>query len=244
MQATPPISPKEFDECGFAIIEPIQFGEVLDQLRLAANELLKGAPAAGLRSPLNRSAALGAFSESKWIRELVEPYFGQGNAARDPCQFFITRSILFDKSPDANWDVAWHQDTTICVEARHDVPGFGPWSMKDGRPHVRPPASVLERMLTVRIHLDDCDAANGALHVVPGSHRLGILNESKIAEKTRTADVHVCEVPAGGLMIMRPLLLHASKRATSPQRRRVLHLEFAMDDLPGGLVWAREPRPN
>ena len=90
------------------------------------------------------------------------------------------RGILFDKRPEANWPVAWHQDTTIAVRERRDAPGYGPWSVKAGVPHVQPPASVLERMVTVRLHLDDCPAENGALRVIPRSHERGKLDRTTI----------------------------------------------------------------
>lgn len=151
---------------------------------------------------------------------------------------FVARSILFDKCPEANWDVPWHQDTTIAVAERAEAPGFGPWSVKDGVPHVRPPAAVLERMVTLRLHLDPCGAENGPLLVVPGSHRSGVLSaipEFAELEATKAA----CMAPAGGAVVMRPLILHASRKATAVGHRRVLHLEFAAGELPAPLRWAR-----
>ena len=149
------------------------------------------------------------------------------------------RAIFFDKVPGANWHVGWHQDRAIALEARKDVPGWGPWSVKAGVVHVLPPAAVLERILTVRLHLDDCDESNGPLRVIPGSHGQGILSSEQIARhRQETAEV-VCTVPAGGALVMAPLLLHASSRARSPSHRRVLHLEFApLGLLPEGLAWA------
>ena len=89
------------------------------------------------------------------------------------------------------------------------------------------------------LHLDDCDESNGPLRVIPGSHGQGILSSEQIARhRQETAEV-VCTVPAGGALVMAPLLLHASSRARSPSHRRVLHLEFApLGLLPEGLAWA------
>lgn len=70
------------------------------------------------------------------------------------------RAILFDKSAAANWALAWHQDRTIAVRARHDVPGYGPWTVKQGMLHVAPPFAVIAGMVTLRIHLDDFPADN------------------------------------------------------------------------------------
>jgi ectoine hydroxylase-related dioxygenase (phytanoyl-CoA dioxygenase family) len=80
------------------------------------------------------------------------------------------RAIFFDKSSGSNWLVPWHQDLTIAVASKCEAPGFGPWSVKDGIPHVQPPDELLKQMIALRLHLDDCDASNGALRVIPGSH--------------------------------------------------------------------------
>ena len=153
---------------------------------------------------------------------------------------FPVRSIFFDKTPDANWVVAWHQDVQIAVAERLEVPGFGPWTTKAGVTHVQPPAAILEEMFTVRLHLDDCDETNGALRVVPGSHAQGVLS-SKALEESKHKLAVTCSVPKGGILVMRPLLLHASSSAQVPGHRRVLHLEYATLPLPGGLRWHERP---
>ncbi len=148
------------------------------------------------------------------------------------------RGLLLEKSAGANWKVGWHQDLTTAVRERVEVPGFRAWSVKDGVPHVRPPTGVLEGMLTLRIHLDDCGPENGPLRVLPGSHSAGIIEPAAVREwRVRIAPV-CCVALRGAVLAMRPLLLHASFRAASPQRRRVMHLEFASAVLPGGLEWA------
>ncbi|HEV3023144.1 MAG TPA: phytanoyl-CoA dioxygenase family protein [Pirellulales bacterium] len=153
---------------------------------------------------------------------------------------FAVRAILFDKRPEANWKVAWHQDLTIAVRKRLDVPGFGPWSRKAGIPHVQPPTEILERMLAVRVHLDPCGYDNGRLRVLPGSHLHGKLTPSAIDDwKAGTAAVEL-PCPAGGLLVMRPLLVHASSAAERPGRRRVIHFEFAADHLPNCLEWREQ----
>jgi ectoine hydroxylase-related dioxygenase (phytanoyl-CoA dioxygenase family) len=150
---------------------------------------------------------------------------------------FAVRAILFDKTPDANWKVVWHQDLTIALRERRDVPGFHPWSEKAGIVHVQPPVAVLERMVTLRLHLDDCGPDNGPLRVLPGSHRHGKLSPTAI-DRWRTEKPEVaCTVNRGGVLLMRPLLLHASSPATVPAHRRVIHLEYAAGGLSGGLEW-------
>jgi ectoine hydroxylase-related dioxygenase (phytanoyl-CoA dioxygenase family) len=117
------------------------------------------------------------------------------------------------------------------------VGGFTGWSVKEGVPHVNPPRDILEHSLTLRVHLDPCPEDNGALRVLPGSHTHGHLSAQTLYRVTREADPFVCSFPAGGLLLMRPLLLHSSSTATQPSRRRVLHLEFCSSTLPQPLQW-------
>lgn len=150
-----------------------------------------------------------------------------------------TRAIFFDKVPGANWHVGWHQDRAIAVAERIELSGWGPWTVKAGVLHVLPPAEILEKMVTVRLHLDDCDATNGPLRVLPGSHRHGILSQEQIAALRKEAPEVTCTSPIGGAVVISPLLLHASSPAASPKHRRVLHIEFAPENLlPKGLSWA------
>jgi ectoine hydroxylase-related dioxygenase (phytanoyl-CoA dioxygenase family) len=172
---------------------------------------------------------------SAQIRNLVEPVLGK--------EAFPVRSLFFDKTPDANWKVAWHQDLSIAVKEQMEVEGFGPWSMKAGVLHVQPPASVLEQMLTVRVHLDDCDLDNGPLQVLACSHGSGRLDAEAIANWRQRGTAIPCTVPSGGVVLMRPLILHASSPATKPKHRRVIHLEFSASPLPTGLKWAFPAQP-
>lgn len=148
------------------------------------------------------------------------------------------RAIYFNKSPSANWFVPWHQDLTIAIKEQRDLPGFGPWSVKDGVPHVQPPLEVLEEMLTIRLHLDSADETNGALKVIPGSHRAGRLDAEAVAALRKGEGEVTCCAKAGDVLLMRPLLLHASARAENDRQRRVLHIEYCGVTLPEGLEWA------
>ena len=165
---------------------------------------------------------------SEPVRQLINSVLGGG------C--FAVRGILFNKTPDSNWKVVWHQDRTIAVRERKDTANFGPWSMKAGVPHVRPPASVMAKMLAIRLHLDESHASNGPLRVIPGSHKAGCLTAEEIAAWRERPTV-ICTVPRGGAILMRPLLVHASSSCSRPEPRRVVHLEFAADDLPNGIKW-------
>lgn len=148
------------------------------------------------------------------------------------------RALLFDKTDGGNWALAWHQDRTIEVAERCEVAGFGPWTVKQGRVHVAPPVSLLERMVTVRLHLDPVDADNAPLLVVPGSHRLGLIAEDAIAGVVDRLGEEVCLSEAGTVWLYRTLILHASARARPGRHRRVLQIDLSADDLPGGLRYA------
>jgi ectoine hydroxylase-related dioxygenase (phytanoyl-CoA dioxygenase family) len=137
----------------------------------------------------------------------------------------------------ANWKVVWHQDVTIAVEQRIDTPGFGPWTVKRGVPHVQAPAAVLERMVAVRVHLDRCGVENGPMRILPGSHRHGRLSAEAIARWRAECIAVAPSVERGGVLAFRPLLLHASSAALVPSRRRVIRIEFAANDLPAPLRW-------
>jgi hypothetical protein len=148
------------------------------------------------------------------------------------------RGIFFDKTPGANWPVAWHQDLTLAVAERHDIPGWTNWSVKAGVHHVQPPAGILERMVTLRIQLDDSEADNGPLRVLPGTHRLGRIKTDRLPALRREIAEATCLAPAGSALAFKPLLLHASSAAKLPRHRRVIHLEYAPEDLlPPPLRW-------
>jgi ectoine hydroxylase-related dioxygenase (phytanoyl-CoA dioxygenase family) len=160
------------------------------------------------------------------INNIIAEYFGE--------DYFVVKSIYFDKPENSNWFVAWHQDLTISVDKKLDLPGFGPWTIKQDQYAVQPPLDILENIFTIRIHLDDTDEKNGALRVIPGSHLSGVQRYSKGPDY----EEETCRVKRGGIMIMRPLLQHASNRTIGSNRRRVIHIEFSNSKLPYGLAWA------
>jgi ectoine hydroxylase-related dioxygenase (phytanoyl-CoA dioxygenase family) len=149
---------------------------------------------------------------------------------------------LFAKSIEKNWLVSLHQDLSIPVAERVSSAECSGWSEKEGEIFVQPPITVLQELLAVRVHLDDCDERNGALRVVPGSHRLGRLTASDaIRARDALGEVSV-GVPRGGAMLLRPLLLHASSRSVIGSPRRVLHFVFGPKNLPEGLRWPSQCR--
>ncbi len=229
----------QFERDGFLILPKLL--PVAECVALAAElgALLdaqqKVAPRArgGLRNVFRVSSRARAVATSDPFISLVSALIG--------ARAFPVRAMLFDKTDGANWGVPWHQDLAIAVAERIETAGFGPWSVKEGIVHVQPPPHILARMVTIRLHLDDCGADNGALRVLPGSHGQGELTADAIAGWTDRQPAVLCELPKGGALLMRPLLLHASSPAKNPSHRRVLHVEYAATELPNGLKWSERP---
>lgn len=147
------------------------------------------------------------------------------------------RSLLLDKSDTRNWALGWHQDRTIAVAERRDVDGFGPWTLKAGMLHVEPPPAVQATMITLRIHLDRVDASNAPLLVAPGSHRLGRIPQADIADVVQRCGTATCTAEAGDVWAYATPILHASDASARPHRRRVLQIDYAAEELAGGLRW-------
>jgi Phytanoyl-CoA dioxygenase (PhyH) len=147
------------------------------------------------------------------------------------------QGILFDKTPTTNWRLGWHQDRTIAVLTRIDVDGFGPWTCKKGLIHVAPPFSVLAGMVTLRVHLDPIPTTNAPLLIAPASHRYGRIPEMDVPRVVRECGTQACLAQIGDIWLYATPILHASEAAVAPDRRRVLQVDFAAGELPGGLQW-------
>jgi Phytanoyl-CoA dioxygenase (PhyH) len=218
------------DVDGFSMVEGLLSESVVEELiRFLEENVSVEGRRGGLRNLLDLPT-MRDLAESSPIRGEIEAVWGR--TAR------VVRGILFDKTEDANWKVPWHQDVTIAVSRRVDAEGFGPWSMKAGVLHVQPPAAVLERMVSIRLHLDDCPEENGALRVISRSHDNGKLDERLIQELAERSVAVTCAMRRGGALMMRPLLLHASSASSVPGHRRVVHFDYAAVELPFGMSWA------
>ena len=224
-----------FPDDGFAILRnvfsPAEIAALIDALSEIGSRA--GVRSRGgvyaIRALLEASAPVRELANSPKLDLIVSNYLG--------APALPVRGTLFDKTPRANWLVPWHQDRTICVDSRREVEGFGPWTRKAGVWHVQPPALILEGMLSVRIHLDDSDERNGALRVLRGTHRVGRLTVDEIAGEVQAGQPVTCAVGAGDVVLMRPLILHASSASAEAAHRRVIHLDYAGAQLPGGLRW-------
>lgn len=173
-----------------------------------------------LQSFLNRAEPIGAIAA-----------FALGDQARP------VRAILFDKTAERNWALGWHQDRTIVVKERVNTDGYGPWTVKSGLIQVEPPFEILERMVTLRVHLDPVDETNAPLRIVPGSHRLGRLPEAEIERVVATFGERLCLAERGDVWLYATSIIHASLAANPPRRRRVLQVDFSADASPGPLAW-------
>jgi ectoine hydroxylase-related dioxygenase (phytanoyl-CoA dioxygenase family) len=201
---------------GYAIYEgvfsSVEMGAVLHALSRAVVRRSR----AGARQVL-AIPAVRAIATDRRLMTIASSYVGPGATP--------FRATLFDKSPDANWLVTWHQDTTLPLRERIEDGAWGPWSTKAGVLHAKAPAWALEQVIALRISLDDSTHENGPLRVLPGSHLNGVLSDDQIRQLSeRTVPVD-CVVAAGGVVAMRPLTVHASSKAGGGQSRRVLHLE-------------------
>jgi ectoine hydroxylase-related dioxygenase (phytanoyl-CoA dioxygenase family) len=181
----------------------------------------------GVRNLLEICPEVRGLASQPSIRQFIRPILGRSA--------FAVRAVFFDKAPGANWSLGWHQDNVVSVRERLDAPGFVGWSRKAGVWHVQPPAEILAGMIAIRVHLDDSGPQNGPLRVLPGSHRCGWI-EDLDDWKRRVPEV-ACRVGRGGVVVMRPLTLHASAPSVSTEHRRVIHIEYANGELPYGLVW-------
>jgi len=220
------VTEAQLTEAGYVVIADLVDGPELGEITRFAGGL--DCDRAGTRRLI----------ELPWCRELAMRLIRYERLSRILSTDVIpVQCTLFVKSIESNWLVSLHQDLSIPVAGRVNSPGCQGWSEKEGELFVQPPVSVLDSVLALRLHLDDCNERNGALRVVPGSHRLGRLTT---AEATRAKDERgeVCvEVPRGGAMLMKPLLLHASSKVSIDGVRRVLHFVFAPAELPGALRW-------
>ena len=109
------------------------------------------------------------------------------------------KATLFDKSPGANWLVAWHQDTALPLRTRMESDEWGPWSTKAGLLYAHAPAWALEQVIALRVSLDDSSASNGPLRVLPDTHQAGVLSEAEIERLAREVAPVDCVAPSGSV---------------------------------------------
>ncbi len=227
----------EISENGFTTIDEIYSPTEVEQIIATINQadssketFRKSADLFAIRQFLKEIPATTALIFNEKLNSIITQFFGQ--------DYFVVKSIYFDKPETSNWSVAYHQDLTISVDKKMNLENFGPWTVKQNQFAVQPPIDILENIFTIRIHLDDTDEHNGALQVIPKSHVKKIYRPETIDWATETATT--CNVKKGGIMMMKPLILHSSSKTTNNKKRRVIHIEFSNQTLPNGLNWSEK----
>ena len=230
----------QFERKGFVIVDKLFTSAEVDKMLNIMATVSTDKPAFrksndlfAIRQFLQEVPAITGLLFSSRLCNRIKALFGRNH--------FVVKSIYFDKPPASNWFVPYHQDLTIAVNEKAVVAGFSKWTIKQNQFAVQPPVAVLQNNFTIRIHLDDTDANNGALTVMPGTHVNGIVRPETLDVAAGNAEI--CRVNRGGVMIMRPLLLHASGKTTNNSRRRVIHIEFSDCSLPSPLRWTEYYQP-
>ena len=206
------------EECGFAVLSgifsPLEMQNLVGDLLHSDLKRSK----AGIRHAL-KHPGIARLAADPRLLNIAHEILGPGAVP--------FRATLFDKSPQANWLVVWHQDTALPLRERSETKGWGPWSIKDGIIYVHAPADCLCRVLALRVHLDDSNTQNGSLRVLPGTHTKGVLSDDEIQRLAGEIGPVECVVPQGGVLAMKPLVVHASSKSQAQAPRRVVHIEYA-----------------
>ncbi|WP_299883285.1 WYL domain-containing protein [uncultured Lacinutrix sp.] len=223
---------KRLEYKGFGILNHIYSKRDIRKLKARFDSYIKqnNEQAYGMREVLLKMPELKGILFNKNFRKLIKSI---------DKNVFLTKAIYFDKSPNENWYVNWHQDVPINVSKKIETNNFSSWTNKKGVISVCPPQKISQNTFSMRIHLDDTSIKNGALKVIPGSHNKR-LKDDEIQLISSNSIPFICEVASGGVQLLKPLLLHASSKTTTQKRRRVLHLEFSSIALPNGLEYAEK----
>jgi ectoine hydroxylase-related dioxygenase (phytanoyl-CoA dioxygenase family) len=227
----------EIEELGFTTIENIysteevqKIIETINQVDTSKETFRKSNDLFAIRQFLKEVPETQNLIFNENLQKVISELFGKN--------YFVIKSIYFDKPETSNWYVSYHQDLTISVDKKIELDNFKFWTTKQNQFAVQPPIEILENIYTIRIHLDDTDENNGALKVIEKSHLKKIYRPENIDWQTEKETT--CNVKKGGIMIMKPLTLHSSSRTTNNKKRRVIHIEFSDANLPNGLNWSEK----
>lgn len=215
------------EEHGFAVVPRVLSTRELIPILVSLADLEPPRGKAGIRHVVNHPT-VKVVAQNPRMLEMAQAVLG--SAA------FAFRATLFDKTPEGNRLLSWHQDTALPVQEQVEATGWTGFREKEGVLYAHAPASVLEHVLVLRLHLDDCSEQNGPLRLIPGTHGLGILSEAEIERHATYDDAVDCVAARGSVVAMRPLVIHASSRSRSQAPVRVLHIEYAAaKEFAGGL---------
>lgn len=222
---------RDLEEQGFAVLPAVfSSGEII-ALLVALADLTQGNHGAGIRHVLHHPT-VHMIAHDRRLMGIAQSILG--------IAAFPFRGTFFNKSPDSNWLIAWHQDTALPLREKREMPGWGPWSVKQGVAYAHAPAAALQQVLALRLHLDDSARENGPLRVLAGTHHMGVLSDDQVAQLAKERSPFECVVAKGAVLAMRPLIVHASSKSVSQEPRRVLHIEYAANETLGsGLTLAK-----
>lgn len=204
------MSTKQFDQSGFDVIENVVDDDCLGKLA----ECVPSVDSVGSRLLLRQSEFQNL---ARKLREATQLALFLENTVAIQC-------IYFRKDRDKNWALKLHRDIVFPID------GAGPWptaGSKEGMHFHRPSKALVDKLIAVRLHLDD--AREGDLLIVPGSHSNEICSDR--------SDAKSVSVPKGGVLVMSPSVLHGSTRLIDAVSRRVLHFVFAPEKLPYSYRW-------
>ena len=218
-----------YQKKGFVLLKNVIQIKQIETLILALNSFDDKTKPYGIRDLMRKIPQIAELANSAPLLTVAQNFLGDN--ARP------IRSVFFDKIPQANWNVAWHQDTSIAVSEQMDLSGFKLWTQKQGVTYVQPPEKYLENILTLRVHLDDAKTENGVLRVIAKTHQQGRINAANIATLVEQSNPVECIAKKGDILVMNPLLLHSSRKAIRVKHRRIIHLEYSTMNLPAPLKW-------
>ncbi|MEM9271404.1 MAG: phytanoyl-CoA dioxygenase family protein [Cyanobacteria bacterium P01_F01_bin.143] len=221
---------KNFPSQGYVVVPELIKPSVIQKLQKAIEKIITSTSKHGIRNLAGKVREVKDLANSDIIKHVIQSYCGIKNIN-------LIKATYFNKNIDHNWMVGWHQDKTISVQEKIAYPGFVNWTIKEGIFHVQPPLEILQSIITIRIHLTNTNQDNGALKVIPESHKMGILSSQQITEFKTNHRITICNLKAGDALIMSPLLLHSSSRSKTEQNRQVIHLEYSSTNLPEKLQW-------
>ena len=224
----------ELEENGFSVLTDLyseneisQISACIENAEQVGNSFMKTKDLFAIRQLIKNVPELSNLLFNKKLTELISSF--------SKSEYFLTKAIYFDKPSESNWFVPYHQDLSISVDKKVNLENYVNWTFKKGLNGVQPPIKILQDTITIRIHLDETDKNNGALKVIPKSHLNGIVRVD--SKDWNIENEFICEVKKGGVMLMKPLTLHASNRTTNGKKRRVIHLEFNKHRLIKPLAW-------
>ena len=214
---------------GFEYWDAVISTEEITEIKNDIEKLEENIPRYGVRHAEKLIPAIKKLAQSATVLNKAKSYIGK--------EATLARAILFDKSDDQNWFVPWHQDKTVALEEKFDHHDWKNWTVKWGTHHAEAPAPVLKQMITFRIHLDDAFPENGSLKFIRGTHNQK-LTQDEISNMDKDAVAETATRKAGDAFVMKPLLMHSSHKSTSPEARKVVHLEYCSAKLPENNSWA------